>query len=106
MRSNSLASTIPNQGFKGSKVLSFHGLHINGNPNDILIRTGFIRLIREVRVNQKDRRRINLATMSVRERSMDLDAIVTPRRPIPKLNIKVCISASLFLDLDLPSLSP
>ena len=40
-------------------------------------------------MDQKDRQKINLVTKTLTETNADLDEIVSPRRPIPRLSLKV-----------------
>ena len=60
------------------------------DTNDLfLIRTGFVRLLRRVKVDEESRERINKVSEAVSATSQDLDAILSPRRHLPKLNLKV-----------------
>ena len=75
-----------------SSFASGSAIYKQGSETDdlFIIRTGFVRLLREVKVDGDSRGRINRATKAVSMTSQSLDAIVSPRRILPKLNFKVC----------------
>ena len=63
-----------------------------------IIRTGFVRLLRDVDVDPTSRGRINQATRTLAATSRNIDALITPRGPpLPKLKIEVRGRAGLLV---------